>query len=36
MAQEDPELFDTYARIVAESRDVVDEHLRALGGRSRV
>jgi hypothetical protein len=36
ISQEDPELFDTYVRIVAESRDVVDEHLRALGGRSRV
>jgi len=30
MAQQDPELFDTYARIVAESREVVSDHLQTL------
>jgi hypothetical protein len=30
MAQEDPELFDMYARIGAQSREVVADHLRTL------
>jgi AcrR family transcriptional regulator len=34
MAQEDPELFDTYARIVAQSRDVVAEHLQTLADQA--
>jgi AcrR family transcriptional regulator len=33
MAQDDPELFDTYARIVAASRDVVADHLQILASQ---
>jgi AcrR family transcriptional regulator len=34
MAQQDPELFATYARIVAQSRDVVAEHLETLADQA--
>jgi hypothetical protein len=34
MARQDPELFATYARIVAQSRDVVAEHLETLADQA--